>query len=155
MTFQNHKQILFCILTTLAVVLSLMMTTPVTAADSDDFVITVKTDNTGTSANDAFTIPTTGTGYDYNVDCNDDGTDEATGVSGDYTCDYSALGGAGTYTIRIKDHAGDGTGFPRIYFNNGGDKDKLLTIEQWGCRCLDLHGICVFWLHQPVWLSLG
>ena len=28
--------------------------------------------------------------------------------------------------------AGSGTGFPRIYFNNGGDKDKLLTIEQWG-----------------------
>jgi len=23
-------------------------------------------------------------------------------------------------------------GFPRIYFNNGGDKEKLLTIEQWG-----------------------
>ena len=25
-----------------------------------------------------------------------------------------------------------GTGFPRIYFNNGGDRQKLLTIEQWG-----------------------
>jgi surface protein len=70
--------------------------------------------------------------YTYNVDCNDDGTDEATGVTGDYTCDYSALGGAGTYTIRITDNTIDGSGFPRIYFNNTGDKDKLLSIDQWG-----------------------
>jgi len=101
----------------------------------DDFVITVQTDNTGTSANTEFTIPTTGTGYNYNVDCNNDGTDEITGATANYTCDYGATGlnlGAGTYTVRIKDNSGLGTGFPRIYFNNGGDKDKLLTIEQWG-----------------------
>jgi surface protein len=99
------------------------------AADTDDFMITVKTDNEGTSLDDEFTIPTTGSGYNYNVDCDDDGTDEATGVTGDYTCDY---GTASTYTIRIKDNSGSGTGFPRIYFNNGGDKLKLMTIEQWG-----------------------
>jgi len=98
-------------------------------APSDDFVITVKTDNTGTSSNTEFTIPTTGAGYSYDVDCNDDGTNEATGQTGNYTCNYGATGlntGAGTYTVRIK-----GT-FPRIFFNNGGDKDKILTIEQWG-----------------------
>ncbi len=109
--------------------------TPAYAADTDDFVITVKTDNSGTSATTEFTIPTTGTGYNYNVDCNNDGTDEATAQTGDYTCDYGATGlntGAGTYTVRIKDHTGLKTGFPRIYFNNGGDKLKLLTIEQWG-----------------------
>ena len=27
---------------------------------------------------------------------------------------------------------GDFTGFPRIYFNNGGDAQKLVTIDQWG-----------------------
>ncbi len=101
------------------------------AAGTDDFVITVNTANAG-SADNLFIIPTTGAGYNYNVDCNNDGTDEATGQTGSYTCDYSPLGGAGTYTIRIKDNVGDGTGFPRIYFAGGGDRQKLLTIEQWG-----------------------
>ena len=95
----------------------------------NDFVITIKTDNAGTSTSTQFTIPTTGTGYDYNVDCNNDGVNEASAQTGDYTCNYAA---AGTYTVRIKDNTGLGTGFPRIYFNNGGDRRKLLTIEQWG-----------------------
>ncbi len=100
------------------------------AASGDDFVITVKTDNPGSSSDTQFTIPTyPGETYNYNVDCNDDGTDESTGVTGDYTCNYSA---AGTYTIRIKDNTGAKTGFPRIYFNGDGDKEKLLTVEQWG-----------------------
>lgn len=93
------------------------------------FMITVKTDNPGTSTSTQFTIPTTGGGYNYNVDCENDGFDEATGVSGDYTCTY---GTAGTYTILITDATGYWTGFPRIYFNNGGDKLKLMTIEHWG-----------------------
>ena len=101
-------------------------------APARDFVITVKTDNSGTSNDDQFTIPTTGDGYNYNVDCNNDGTDEATGQTANYTCDYSTLGGAGTYTLRIKDNSGAGTGFPRIHFLNGGDRQKLLTIAQWG-----------------------
>jgi hypothetical protein len=41
------------------------------------------------------------------VDCNNDGTNEATAQTGDYTCNYGA---AGTYTIRIKDNSGAGTG---------------------------------------------
>ena len=98
-------------------------------ASSDDFVITVKTDNPGTSPDTQFTIPTTGSGYNYNLDCDDDGVHEATGVTGSTTCVYTS---PGTYTVRIKDNTGSGTGFPRIYFNNSGDKDKLLTIEQWG-----------------------
>ncbi len=100
------------------------------SAPSDDFVITVKTDNAGTSSNMQFTIPTySGETYDYNVDCDNDGTNEARAQTGNYTCNYAT---AGTYTIRIKDNNGAGTGFPRIYFNGNGDKDKLLTIEQWG-----------------------
>ena len=95
----------------------------------NDFVITVKTDNAGTSTSTQFTIPTTGTGYNYNVDCNNDGANEATALTGNYTCNYAA---AGTYTVRIKDNTGLGTGFPRIYFNLSGDMRKLLTIEQWG-----------------------
>ncbi len=100
-----------------------------TRALTDDFVITVKTDNYGTSSDTQFTIPTTGVGYDYNVDCDNDSVLEDMNQTGDYTCNYPA---AGTYTVRIIDNKGDGTGFPRIYFAPGGDKEKLLTIEQWG-----------------------
>ncbi len=131
--FIRNNRFRLLLLATLALVSSMLWVKPVRAADTDDFVISVKTDNSGTSGDAQFTIPTyPGETYDYNVDCNDDGSDEATGVTGEYICDYSGLGGIGTYTVRIKDNAGDGTGFPRIYFNNGGDKDKLLTIEQWG-----------------------
>jgi surface protein len=98
---------------------------PASAALADDFVITVQID----SPSDTFTIPTNGSGYNYNVDCNNDSVDEYTAETGDVTCTYPS---AGTYTVRIKDNSGAGTGFPRIYFNGTGDKDKLLTIEQWG-----------------------
>ncbi|MCL1036636.1 BspA family leucine-rich repeat surface protein [Shewanella submarina] len=102
------------------------------AAAQDDFVITVKTDNAGVSSNVQFTLPTTGGGYNYNIDCDNDGSDEATAQTGSYTCDYTGLGGAGTYTVRVKDNSGSGTGFPRVYFNNTGDKLKILSVEQWG-----------------------
>ncbi len=99
------------------------------AAVSDDFVITVKTDNPGTSSDTQFTIPTTGAGYNYNVDCDNNGSNEATAQTGNYICSYAA---AGAYTIRIKDNTGAGAGFPRIFFNYGGDREKLLTVAQWG-----------------------
>jgi len=119
---------------TVAVILfATVITTHTTfAAPADDFVITVKTDNPGTSTSTQFTIPTVGGGYDYDVDCNDDGVVEVHNhTAGDYTCDYG-VGNEGTYTIRIKDNSGAGTGFPQIYFNNSKDKLKILTIEQWG-----------------------
>jgi surface protein len=101
-----------------------VLTTNTYAYDTTDFVITVKTDNTGTSNDGQFKIPTTGSGYHYSVDCENDGSWNTTNHSGDYTCDYGPY--PGTYTVVIH-----GT-FPRIYFNNEGDKDKILTIEQWG-----------------------
>ena len=93
------------------------------AVPADDFVITVKTDNPGTSSGTQFTIPTTGTGYNYDVDLNSDSIFEYIGITGNTTCVYAA---AGTYTVRIRG------AFPRIYFNNSGDSQKLLSIEQWG-----------------------
>lgn len=93
------------------------------AINNTDFVITVKSDNTGSSGTNQFTIPTTGTGYNYTVDCDNDGNPEATGQTGDYTCTFGA---PGTHTIRI------GGTFPRIYFNNTGDKLKLISVDQWG-----------------------
>ena len=90
------------------------------------FVSTWKTDNPGTSNADQITIPTTGTGYLYNVNWGDGMTDSD--VTGDITHTYAT---PGTYTVSI-------TGvFPRIYFdaasfNSDKDSQKLLSVEQWG-----------------------
>jgi hypothetical protein len=87
-----------------------------------EFIMLVKTDNAGTSASDQFTIPTSGTGYNYDVDWGDGNTD--TGLTG--TTTHTFASGAGTYTVKI---SGD---FPGIYFNAGGDRLKLLEIQNWG-----------------------
>ncbi|WP_299607448.1 BspA family leucine-rich repeat surface protein [uncultured Aquimarina sp.] len=82
-----------------------------------EFITTWQT----TTANESITIPTTGSGYNYTVDWGD-GTIE-NGLTGNATHEYAI---ADTYTVEI---TGD---FPRIYFANSGDKDKIRTIEQWG-----------------------
>ncbi len=87
---------------------------------STSFIISVKTDNTGTSNNDQFTIPTTGAGYSYNIDTSEH---SLTGQTGSVTLTFAS---AGTYDVEIS-----GT-FPRVFFANGGDKDKLLDIKNWG-----------------------
>lgn len=112
-----------------------------------DFVITIDTNQPGRTGPNEFMIPTDSAleTYNYNVDCNNDGVYEATGVTGNYangdtgiyTCDYTNLGGPGTYTIRISDNAGDGTGFPGIRFGphflyGTTDAAKLMSIDQWG-----------------------
>jgi len=92
-----------------------------------EFVTTWQTDNAGSSNSTSITIPTYGTGYAYQVDWNGDGdyldSDEATIHNGSITHDF---GSAGTYQIRIKG------AFPLIYFNNSGDKDKIISLDQWG-----------------------
>jgi surface protein len=87
----------------------------------DEFVTTWKTNNPGTSADNQITIPTTGSGYNYTVDWGDGNMD--TGVTGNITHTYAS---AGTYQVSIS-----GT-FPRIFFDNGGDKEKIISIDQWG-----------------------
>jgi len=102
------------------------------AAPLDDFILTVKTDNSGSTANTQFHLPISNTaGAGYNVDCDDDGIDEGIGITGNggYTCTY---GSAGTYTIRVKDNNGNRKGFRKIKFNNSGDVKKVLNISQWG-----------------------
>ena len=75
------------------------------------------------SSDTQFEIPTTGGGYNYNVDCDSDGTNEATAVNGNYICNYNT---AGDYTISI---TGD---FPQIYSDFSNDCEKLLSVNQWG-----------------------
>ena len=107
-----------------------LTTEPVSAAPGDDFVISIDTTIAPGTSDIEFTIPThPDEVYNYNVDCDNDGVDDASAVSGNYTCIYTT---SGVYTIRIKDNVGDGTGFPRIYFLGSEDSAKLRTIEQWG-----------------------
>ncbi|WP_054850777.1 BspA family leucine-rich repeat surface protein, partial [Olleya sp. ITB9] len=78
--------------------------------------------DTGTSAINEIKIPTNPAyTYNYNIDWGDGQTD--TGVTGDITHTYVT---PNTYTITIS-----GT-FPSIYFNNQGDKLKIIEILNWG-----------------------
>lgn len=87
------------------------------------FVLTVKSDNTGTSSNDQFTIPTNGDlSQNYDVETSDGYT--ATGLSGNHTITFPS--GAGTHQVYITGN------FLNIRFNNGGDKLKVLSVDQWG-----------------------
>lgn len=95
------------------------------SAQQQPFITVWKTDNVNalSSNSTSIIIPTTGTGYNYEVDWDNDGVYDQSGITGNVTHNF---GVAGTYTIRIR---GD---FPRIYFNEVGDEDKLLNILQWG-----------------------
>lgn len=87
------------------------------------FLTTWKTDNPGSSCSSCITIPTTGIGYSYDIDWENDGIWDDFGVTGNITHDY---GVAGTFQVAIR---GD---FPRIYFYGGGDYRKIISVDQWG-----------------------
>ena len=100
----------------------------VTITDNDapeaaaEFVTTWRT----TEANERITIPTitsNGEVYDYAVNWGDGSIDA--GWTGDATHTYANEDEDG-YEVRISGK------FPRIYFNSSGDKDKILSIDQWG-----------------------
>lgn len=95
------------------------------------FIMSVKTDNTGPSNNDQFTIPLDGVST-YNFDWEtSDGTSGTHTANTDLTLTFPS--GAGTYTVRITENVT--SGFATIKFNNGGDKLKLLDITSWGDIC--------------------
>jgi len=89
----------------------------------EPFIITVKTDNTGTSNDDQFTLPLYPT-YVYNAVIDwGDGTQT---IQEDATNPTHTYPSAGTYNISITGE------FPSIFFNNAGDKLKLTEIQSWG-----------------------
>lgn len=99
---------------------------PTISTPGDDPFITIwKTNNTGSSNDYQITIPTAGSGYNYNVDWGDGNISE--GITwGDMTHTYSSTG---IYTVKI---TGD---FPRIDFYASGastDRNKIISIESWG-----------------------
>ena len=116
-----------------------VITVNVTSVDpidpTDYFITTWKTDNPGTSTATSITIPThPDETYSFEVSWENDGSWE-TGFTGDASHDY---GTAGTYTVAIR---GD---FPRIYFNDSGDKEKIISIEQWGTNVWSSMGSAFF-----------
>lgn len=95
------------------------MLTMMGMAQAQEFITTWKTDNPGATDDNQITIPATGT--DFTVDWGDGMSDM--NVSGSITHTYAS---PGTYTVSI---TGD---FTAISFDNAGDKEKILTVEQWG-----------------------
>ena len=87
-------------------------------AVAPEFAIQVKTDNTGTSADNEFTLPWIGT---YDVDWGDGNTD--TSVVDIQTHTYAS---PGTYDVKVTATTGS------IYFNGVGDKSKVIDIKNWG-----------------------
>ncbi len=85
--------------------------------DTEPFITTWQT----TTDNESITIPTAGGDYNYTVDWGDGFIESE--FKGNATHVYAK---PGIYTVKIKGS------FPQIFFNNQGDKDKILTIEQWG-----------------------
>lgn len=99
-------------------------TSTVTVRELNPFITTWKTDNPGTSDSLQITIPThepSWRDYRFDIDWGDGTFSYNRSFSPTHTYDS-----AGVYTVRI---TGD---FPQIFFNFGGDREKLLTIEQWG-----------------------
>ena len=87
---------------------------------SDDFVLKITT-TAGTNATDMdFTFYTEDTSYD--IDWGDDGTFEASGVSGDQPHTFNT---AGPHTIRFRN-------LNDVYISNQTDTAKYTSIEQWG-----------------------
>lgn len=113
----SHRDFSIC----MAIVV--LLTISVSTHAQAPFITRWKTDNSGFSNDMSITIPTTGAGYRYDVDWESDGTYDDLGVTGNITHEYKE---PGTYIVSIR---GD---FPRIYFANTGDKQKIITIEQWG-----------------------
>ena len=100
----------------------------ITPDDPGNFITTWNTENSGTSANNQITIPGTGAGYNYEIYWENTASSTQNGttstiVTSSHTLTFPE---PGIYEVQISG------AFPRIYFNNGGDRQKILTVEQWG-----------------------
>ena len=86
----------------------------------DPFITTWHTQ----TSNEQITIPVQpGLPYSYDIDWENDGIYDKTDVTGAISYIYPT---AGDHQIAIR------YDFPAIYINNSGDKDKLISIDQWG-----------------------
>jgi hypothetical protein len=95
----------------------------VNPADINKFIIRVKTNNTGVTTSTQFRIPLfSGKTYNALIEWGDGTTTtQTTDVSPTHTYPI-----AGIYQIKIS-----GT-FPAMRFNNGGDRSKVVSLDNWG-----------------------
>lgn len=96
---------------------------PIIPGDAGNFITTWRV-----AAGDlTIVIPTSGTGYNYTIYWSEVGNPSNQGTitnnTGNQTITFPS---AGTYKVEIN---GD---FPHFYINNYADKDKILTVAQWG-----------------------
>lgn len=105
-------------------------------SQDDAFITTWKTDNIGLSSERIIIIPAHPDEiYDYDVDWENDGVYDDFGITGPTSHVYDT---AGIYQVAIRGQ------FPRIFFNNEMDKNKIISIDQWG----DMEWTCMksaFW----------
>lgn len=109
---------------------ALVLYTSISLSAQTPFITTWKTDNMGTSGDDQIRIPTALLelgNYNYNVYWEDVDNANINGTLTEVTNNVLiTFPEPGTYRIEISGQ------FPRIEFNNLGDRQKLLSIEQWG-----------------------
>jgi len=99
----------------------------------DAFITTWNTFLSGTSNQTSITVPMLGGPYE--VDWDNDGIFDQSGISGAVTHDYM---GVGEKTIRIRGS------FDTIQFSNSNDKLKILSVDQWGTHAWSNMG-SAFW----------
>jgi surface protein len=104
-----------------------------------EFIILVKTDNTGVSASNEILLPIQGSNMiidwgDGNVSIHTQTLAPNNTIGGaNVTHTYASAGG---YQIKISPRlVVGGDGLHRVLFNNGGDRLKLLEINNWG-KCI-------------------
>ncbi|WP_090157871.1 BspA family leucine-rich repeat surface protein [Dyadobacter soli] len=96
-----------------------------------DYVTTWKTDNPGSSLSNQITIPAEGEYTVYYENINQPGVFGFLPASGTFNGPQTiTFPAAGTFRIAISPTGA--APFHRIHFNASGDRQKLLTIEQWG-----------------------
>ena len=88
-----------------------------------ELILTVKTDNVGTSNDDQFTLQVIEGAVAFNYDVEYDGQ-TLTGLTDDVTLTFPS--GIGTYDIIISGI------FPKLFLQQSPDKSKLIECKQWG-----------------------
>ncbi len=95
--------------------------------DLDSFLMVIDTTQAGSASDTIILEFHSGYTYDYLIDWGDNSSETVTD-SNDLTHVYDS---SGTYLIRITAASG-GADWGGLNFNNGGDKEKLIDIRQWG-----------------------